>query len=90
MKILVLLSLLAVIWGAGIEWKDYRHGVQEVIETKKPGLVLIYRPTCPACQMLNGIIQKSTRIEDLSKGFVMIRTVDGSEPMDAQYRGGNR
>ena len=63
--------------------------MEEILETKKPGVVLIYRPTCPACRMLNGIFEKSPSVAALAKDFVMIRSVDGSESFQGAFRGGD-
>lgn len=88
MKGVIVLCVLAVLCANEIQWRDYAGGMEEILETKKPGVVLIYRPTCPACRMLNGIFEKSPSVAALAKDFVMIRSVDGSESFQGAFRGG--
>ena len=83
-----MLFLFALLCAYEIKWKDYASGMSEIRETKKPGIVLIYRPTCPACRMLNGIFEKSQSVKALAKNYVMIRSVDGSESFQGAIRGG--
>ena len=88
MKGVIVLCIIAVLCASEIQWRDYAGGMEEILETKKPGVVLIYRPTCPACRVLNGIFEKSASVAALAKDFVMIRSVDGSESFQGAFRGG--
>ena len=85
--IFLILAILAVT-SAEIQWRNYEEGIKEMSNDFKPGLVLIYRPTCPACKHLQSVIQKSEEIEELSKQLVMIRCDEGHAPRDIDYRGG--
>lgn len=87
MKVSFLVILMCVV-SASIQWKSFDEGIHEVESQKKPGIVLIHHSTCPACINLNKIIQNSSRIEELSKQYVMMSCKNGKEPNDIDYKGG--
>ena len=82
--------LVVAVISAQVQWKDYEEGLKEMKVSSKPGLVLIYRPTCPACKHLQSIINNSGEIEELSKQLVMIKCDEGHAPRDIDYRGGTK
>lgn len=71
-----------------IDWKTFDEGMSEIKRDGKPGIVLIHRPSCPACRNLNAIFATSTKIQELSKSFVMIRCNSGENLRDDAYKGG--
>ena len=71
-----------------IDWKTFDEGMSEIKRDGKPGIVLIHRPSCPACRNLNAIFATSTKIQELSKSFVMIRCNSGEDLHDDAYKGG--
>ena len=82
--------LIVTVISAHVQWKDYEEGLKEMKSSSKPGLVLIYRPTCPACKRLQMFINNSGEIEELSKQFVMIKCDEGHAPRNIDYRGGTK
>lgn len=71
-----------------IDWKPFDEGMSEIKRGGKPGIVLIHSPSCPACRNLNAIFATSTKIQELSKSFVMIRCNNGDSLHDDAYKGG--
>lgn len=78
----------AIVTSEKIDWKTFDEGMSEIKQSGKPGIVLIQRPSCPACRNLNAILARSTKIQDLSKSFVMIRCNSGENLHDEAYKGG--
>jgi len=58
----------------------------KVTETGKPGMVVIHKSWCGACKALKPKFAENKAIEEASKDFIMINTLDDQEPNDAMYR----
>ena len=88
MKNFIIFVILFGVSLCSVEWKSYEEGIQEIEDSRKPGIVLIHYSTCPACININKIMNMSKKIDELSKQFVMISCVNGKEPKDIAYKGG--
>ena len=75
---------------AGIEWHDYREGMDEIEITGRPGVLLFYTNWCPHCTRYSTVFH-DREVVGLARDFVMIRVdKDQAEQLNAEYasRGG--
>lgn len=59
---------------------DLDAGVAQAQAEGKPILVIVHKSTCPACKRLLPQIGQSNDLKNLGKQFVIINSVDGSDP----------
>ncbi|XP_043248674.1 thioredoxin domain-containing protein 12-like [Colletes gigas] len=55
------------------KWRRFQNGFKEAKACRKPILLFVHKPLCPACQTLKQKFSKSVRLMDLSDSFVMIQ-----------------
>jgi thiol-disulfide isomerase/thioredoxin len=75
---------------SGIEWQDYRAGMDAIEITGRPGLLLFYTNWCPHCTRYSGVFHDREVVE-LARDFVMIRVdKDQAAALNQEYaaRGG--
>lgn len=56
-------------------------GVQTAITERKPIMIIVHATYCSACKALLPDMVASKDLKELSKDFVVIHSVDGSEPI---------
>lgn len=88
---MILLSVLLLVVGCQCElqWRGCEEGFHEREATRRPGILLVYHPQCPACQNLNRIMERSESIQELASQFVLIRCLNGKAPGGPAFRGGS-
>lgn len=56
-------------------------GVQTAIDERKPIMLIVHATYCSACKKLIPDMVASSDLKKMSKDFVIIHSVDGSEPI---------
>ncbi len=56
----------------GVAWRSYEEGLAEAKSDGKPICLIVYTQTCPHCTNYSRVFHDD-QVEELSKGFVMIR-----------------
>lgn len=88
---MILLVVLILVVGTlcELQWRGCEKGFHEREAARRPGILLVFHPQCPACQNLNRIMEKSDSIQELASQFVLIRCYNGKMPVDPAFRGGS-
>ena len=75
-------------FGEYIRWRSYEEGMKEIIEKKKPGVLLIHRNWCEGCRAVGRLCYDNIPLIKMSKKFVMISAPNGEEPQDETFQMG--
>jgi len=74
-------------WNENIDWAaDIDSFQAKIKESGKPGMMIIHKSWCGACKSLKPKFIASKAIEEASKDFVMLNTIDDDEPSGDQYK----
>ena len=76
-------------FGEDYNWKPFKEGLQEICETKKPGIILIGKEWCESCKKTGAKFQNDKELLELSRNFVMISCYDNEEPDYDEFRPGS-
>lgn len=57
----------------GIQWKDYKTGMEEVNETGKQAILYFYSPKSQMCKYTEQKILSNSQVEEKAKDFVMVK-----------------
>jgi len=72
-------------WNNNIDWLNFDDGLKASKAEQKPMMLLIHKSWCGACKKLKPKFAEDKQIEELSKNFIMVNTLDEEEPTEKQY-----
>lgn len=61
------------------------RGLTKISESKRPGMVIIHKSTCSACNSLKPKLLASKEIERLSNFFIVISLMDDAAPRESKF-----
>ena len=66
--------------GDEINWRSYEEGINEIRETKKPGLIIFHRDKSNSCVRLGNEMRGYKQLIKRSEKFVMISCNGENDP----------
>ena len=92
-KFLLLVSFTTCIlsksngWNDNIAWESSMDSFKaKIIESGKPGMLVIHKSWCGACKALKPKFAESKEIEEASENFVMFNALDDDEPNGNEFK----